>query len=133
MGLKNAVLKAGATISVSGGTDLSFVDNGVTIPNGVQVVATSDTDYQTRRVATVKYRPATLDPKTAIYTKDKKSISFVKPIVLASGQVVFNTIRVEREVHPSLSAADASELNKLASQLLTDADLDGFWSNGSLS
>lgn len=133
MALKNMSLSAGATVATSGGTALAFSDNGVSITNGLQLVVPADTDYQTRRQATVKYRPPTLDNKTGAYGKDKKSISFAIPQVLASGQVVFNTIRLEREVHPSLSAANATELNKIGAQLLTDSDTDNFWATGSLS
>lgn len=133
MGLKTMSLLASATVSASGGTALVFADDGVTIQNGVHLIVPADTDYQTRRQVTAKYRPPTLDPKTATYSKDKKSISLSKPIVLSSGKVVFNTIRLEREVHPSLSAADAVELNKLGAQMLIDADLDAFWASGSLT
>lgn len=133
MGLKNMSLLAAATMSTSGGSALAFADNGVSIPNGIQVIVPADSDYQTRRVATVKYRPPTVDPKTGVYSKDKKSISLTLPQVLTDGRIVFNTIRVEREVHPSLSAAMAVELNKLAAQLLIDTDTDAFWATGSLS
>jgi len=54
-------------------------------------------------------------------------------MVLTSGQVVFNTIRIEREVHPSLTAASALELANLGAQLLVDADVLAFWATGSLS
>lgn len=133
MGLKTMSLSASATVATSGGTALVFAEDGVTIQNGLHLIIPADADYQTRRQATVKYRPPTLDAKTATYSKDKKSISLSKPIVLADGRVVFNTIRIEREVHPELAAADAVELNKLGAQLLTDADTDAFWATGSLS
>jgi len=133
MGLKNMSLLAGATIAPSGGTAQVFADNGVTISNGVQLVVPADVDYTTRRGATVKFRPPVVDTKTGVYGKDKKSISYVKPMVLSTGQVVFNTIRIEREVHPSLAAADCTELNKIGAQLLVDADTDGFWATGSLT
>lgn len=133
MGLKSMSLLAGATVSATGGTAQVFADNGVTIANGVQLVVPADTDYQTRRQATAKYKPPTLDTKTGQYGKDKKSISYAKPIVLSDGRVVFNTIRIEREVHPSVSAADCTEMNKIGAQMLIDADLDGFWATGSLS
>lgn len=133
MALKNMSLTASGTISVSGGSALAFVDNGVSIANGIQLVVPADTDFQTRRIATAKYRPASIDPKTATYGKDKKSISLTLPQVLTDGRVVFNTIRVEREVHPSLAAASVTELNKLGAQLLIDTDLDNFWATGSLS
>lgn len=133
MGLKSMSLLAGATISASGGTALAFAEDGQSISNGVHLIVPADTDYQTRRQVTAKYRPPALDARTGVYGKDKKSISLSKPMTLASGQVVFNTIRIEREVHPSLAAADAAELCALGAQLLTDADVASFWATGSLS
>lgn len=133
MGLKNMSLTSAGTISVTGGSALAFADDGVAIANGVHLVVPSDADYQTRRQVTAKYRPPTLDPKTNSYGKDKKSISLTLPQVLTNGSVVFNVIRIEREVHPSLAAASVTELNKLASQMLIDTDLDAFWATGSLS
>jgi hypothetical protein len=84
-------------------------------------------------MATVKYRPPTIDTKTGAYSKDKKSISFAVPSVLPSGVVIFNTIRLEREVHPSLTAAAAAEFNAIGAQLLTDSETAAFWASGSLS
>lgn len=133
MGLKSMSLLASATVAASGGSALVFADDGQTIANGVHLIVPADADYQTRRQVTAKYRPPTLNATTGVYGKDKKSVSLALPIVLASGQVVFNTIRLEREVHPSLSAANCVELNKLAAQILTDSDTDAFWATGSLS
>lgn len=132
-GLKNMSLLSAATVSFTGGTALAFVDNGVTIANGIQLVVQADTDYQTRRIATVKYRAPVINPANGSYGKDKKSISLAQPIVLTDGRVVFNTIRIEREVHPSLTTAQTTELNKLGAQLLLDSDTDNFWLSGSLS
>jgi len=133
MGLKTMSLLAGGTVSTSGGTAQVFADDGVTIANGVHLIVPADADYQTRKSATVKYRPPTTDPKTNSYTKDKKSISYTLPMVLESGAVVFNVLRIEREVHPSLTAAEAAELNVIGAQLLTDTDATAFWATGSLS
>lgn len=131
MALKNMSLLASATVAASGGSALVFADNGVTIPNGVQVVVPADTDYQTRRQVTFKYRPPTIDPKTGVYGKDKKSSTYVRPRVLTTGQVVFETIRIEREMHPVATAADCVEMNKIGAQLLVDTDTDAFWATGS--
>lgn len=133
MGLKSMSLLAGATVAASGGTALAFADDGVSIPNGVHLIVPADTDYQTRRQVTVKYRQPTVDVKTGVYSKDKKSICLAKPMVLSTGQVVFNTIRIEREVHPSLSAAEAAELCALGAQMLCDSDVANFWATGSLT
>jgi len=133
MGLKTMSLLAAATVSASGGTALVFAEDGVTITNGVHLMVPADADYQTRRQVTAKVKQPSVDPKTGVYSKDKKSISLSLPLVLADGKVVFNVIRIEREVHPSLSAANALELNNLGAQLLTDADAAGFWATGALT
>lgn len=85
MGLKSMSLLAGATISASGGTALAFAEDGQSISNGVHLIVPADTDYQTRRQVTAKYRPPALDARTGVYGKDKKSISLSKPMTLASG------------------------------------------------
>lgn len=133
MSLKTMTLLTGATVAASGGTPVVLSDDGVTIPNGVHLIFPSDPDYQTRRQITVKYRQPTIDAKTSVYSKDKKSMCLALPIVLADGRVVFNTIRVEREVHPSLTAAQALELSLLGAQMLIDSEAAAFWANGSLS
>lgn len=133
MGIKSISLLTGATLSASGGSALAFADDGQSIPNGVHLVVPGDTDYQTRRQATVKYRPPTLDARTGVYGKDKKTVSLVQPVVLETGQVVFNTVRIEREVHPSTSAADALDLLKVGAQFATDSDAEAFWAVGSLA
>lgn len=132
MALKNMSL-AVATINQGGGTPIVFSDDGVTIPNGLHLVVPADENYAERRQLTVKYRPPTVDAKTGVYGKDKKTMTFVKPMTLPSGQIVFNTIRLEREVHPTLPALDAADLNKIGAQLLEQADNLNFWSAGSLS
>jgi len=133
MALKNMSLLAGATVSASGGTAQVFADDGVTIQNGLHLVVPADADYQTRKNATVKYRPPTIDSKTGKYSKDKKSISYTIPVVLTDGSVVFNVVRIEREVHPSVSAEAALEMLVIAAQLCVDADVAQFWATGSLT
>lgn len=132
MGIKNMTLLASATLAATGGTAVVFADDGVTVPNGVHLVVPADTNYALRRSATIKYRPPVLDNLGA-YSRDKKYISITRPLTLASGKIVNNVLRVEREVHPELSAAECTELNKLAAQLLFDSDVDSFWAAGSMS
>lgn len=133
MGLKNMSIISAGSVTASGGAALTFAEDGVSVPNGIHLIVPNDADYQTRRQLTVKVRQPTLDPKTGQYSKDKKSMCLAMPIVLSDGRVVFNTIRIEREMHPSVTPADCVEFNKLGSQLLFDTDTDGFWATGSLS
>jgi hypothetical protein len=133
MSLKNMTLATGATVSATGGTSLAFADDGITIANGVHLVVPADTTFATRRQATFKYRPPQLDTKTGKYSKDKKSASYVVPKILADGSIVFNVVRVEREVHPETTAAEAADMNKIGAQMFTDSDTDAYWSTGSTS
>lgn len=133
MGLQALSLMAGSTgLSVTGGSALGFASDGQTVPNGTHLVVPSDTNYATRRHATFRYRAPALD-SAGVYSKDKKTVSFAFPKVLASGKVVVNVLRIEREVHPETSAAEAVEMNRLAAQMLFDTDLDNFWGAGSLA
>jgi hypothetical protein len=131
MGLKNMSINTGATVSATGGTAKVFADDGVTIPNGVHCTVPATADYRVRESATWRYRPPTLTQ--GVYGGDTKSVSLTIPMLLASGLVFNNVIRIERKVHPEFSAANATDLNKLASQLLFDSDADNFWAAGSLS
>lgn len=130
MGLRNMSLTPDVTISFTNGTAVGFVDNGITIQNGVQIVASSD-DYNVRRACTFKYRPASLDPKTQVFGKDKKSAVFVVPMVASDGKTYFNTLRIERELHPEFPVDDWVALNKIGAQLLVGTDASAFWTVGS--
>lgn len=131
MGLKTMSLLAGATVSATGGSALAFSNDGVSIQNGLHLSVPGEA-FAGRRQCTVKYRAAVLDPKTGMYGKDKKSMSLSRPVTLTDGRIVFETIRIEREMHPLTTDADAVEMNKLGAQLLTDSDTAAFWSAGSL-
>jgi hypothetical protein len=133
MGLKNMSILTGATITPSGGSALVFADDGTTVTNGVKLVVPATSDYRVRENATFKFKaPSLLADGT--YTKDKKEITFVIPMLLASGKVSFNVFRISREVHPEFSAENCTNFNNMASQLLAgDADTENFWAAGSLT
>lgn len=134
MGLKTMSLVTSPTaITITGGTPLVFADDGVTIQNGVHLVVPADSDYALRRSCTAKYKPPTLDPKLGTYSKDKKSVSFAIPLQLPGGKMVFNVIRIEREVHPFMMAEDALQLKVIGAQLLADSQMDAFWAAGSMN
>lgn len=130
MTMKNMSLLSGATVSATGGTALVLTGNGISIPNGVQMVVAADTDYSLRRSVTARVRNPSLN-KDGVWSKDKKVISYTVPIRLATGQIVHNVIRVERELHPEAASTVGPELNKLGAQLLVDSDADNFWLVGS--
>lgn len=134
MGLKTMSVQEGAvTVSATGGTTLTFAEDGQTIQNGVHLIVPADSDYATRRSLTVKYRPPTLNPKTGSYTKDKKSMVFTRPVILTDGSVAFNVLRIEREIVPSTSVAERDMLNIVGAQLLVDSEAGSYWATGSMA
>lgn len=133
MGVKTITLTdaPSAVLSITGGTSISTITNGVMVTNGVFTVVPTDAETVRRQIIW-KNRPASFDPKTGTYGKDKKSCQIVQPLVLASGQTVFCTLRIEREIHPEVSSADAWNLLKLGAQVMHDTEAVNFWSYGSL-
>lgn len=133
MPLNGAVVKSGATaMTPTGGTDKTFTTDGVTVPQGLHLANAAQTDFRIREHATVRNRVPVLLP-TGKWTRDKKSVSITVPKVLSDGTYVNNVIRLEREVHPESTAAEATELNMLMAQALSDSDFAAFWSSGSLA
>lgn len=132
MPLKSMSILSGAAIAVTGGSAKSFMDDGVSVPNGVHIVCPGTTDARIRENATFKVRPAAL-LADGTYQRRKDVVSITFPQLLASGKVVNNVYRIERDIHPELADAVATDQRKMAAQLLVDADLDNFWLVGSLS
>lgn len=133
MGLQATTIKSGTTaMTPSDGTDFTLTPDGQTVPSGLHLADAAQTDFRIRRNCTVKNKVPTVQAD-GTYTKDKKSMTFVAPKILASGKTVFNLIRIEREIHPESTAAEALDLNMIGAQLLSDTDLTAFWASGSLS
>lgn len=133
MSVQNAIVKSGASaLTPTGGSDVTFTPDGVTVANGIHLIDAAQTDFRIRRNITLKNKLPNL-ASTGVYSKDKKTVTFVAPKILADGSTVFNLIRIEREVHPESTAAEALDLNMVAGQLLADADFTNFWVSGSLA
>lgn len=125
------VMKDATGITVTAGTAQTYTNDGAQIPNGVHVVDMGNTDFRTRRSLTLTVRQPTYDAKIG-YSKDKKVITLTCPKILISGVTVFNILRIQREIHPESSVAEAADINRIGAQLVSDADFDAFWSAGSL-
>lgn len=128
MPISGMVLKDGASaMTPTGGSDMTFQEDGVSVVNGKHVANAAQTDFRIRENLTVKIRKATY--QGGVFTsKDKKTVSYVEPKILADGSIAYNVIRLEREVHPETTAAEALNLNMMGAQLLSDSDIASFWS-----
>lgn len=134
MPLTAAVIKDGATaLTPTGGADMTFTPDGTTVTNGIHLANGAQPDFRIKENMTIKTKNPSLNSVTNTWSKDKKSVSYVEPIILANGTTAFNVIRIEREVHPETSAAAALNLNMMGGQILADADFALFWSAGSLA
>jgi hypothetical protein len=132
MPINGMVLKKTGVNAVSGGTDVTYVVDGQEIANGVRVVDSSVTDFRTRGSFTFKNRVPTYNSTTQSWSKEKRSVTFTQPKILESGEVKFNLIRIEREIDPETTVAEANELLIQGGQATFDADLANFWAYGSL-
>lgn len=130
MGVTNATLLSGATISVSGGTSKSFQADGYAVPNGIHIVDVSEADYRIRKSITLRNRnPVLVNGK---YSKHKRWMTTVFPQIEADGSISFNVIRSEVEFTTTMPSADTTDMLKMHSQLFVDADFTSFLTVGSL-
>jgi hypothetical protein len=111
---------------------MTFTPDGVSVANGIHLSNAAQADFRIRENMTIKYKPPALAGDGS-YTKGKWSITYVEPKILTSGATVFNLVRIEREVHPESSAAEALNLLMVGGQLMADADFAAFWAAGSLA
>lgn len=135
MGVQNATLLVGGTVSTAGGTSTAFVPNGAEVNSGVQIVDSTSTNAITRCTVTARtIKLAVLDTVSGLFTgKTKRQAQLVRPKVLASGRVTFPLVRIELETHPEMTDAEISALMSEGAQLLADADFTAFWKMGSIS
>lgn len=68
-------------------------------------------------------------------SKDKRSWVYSKPFLLTDGTITYGVFRGEVELHPDVTnfAIEQADLRKTGSQLMFDAELETFNSNGSIS
>lgn len=125
------LLKGATGMTVTAGSGAVYVDDGLTVTNGIHVVDSSSTNFVTRPHATFKNRSHQLLPD-GTYSKRKLDFNVTTPIVLASGAVSFPVFRGNMELHPEMSAAQILELKMLAAQLIIDAELADFYNYGSV-
>lgn len=132
MSVQNGSILAGGTVTAAGGSAVTYTPDGQTVPNGIHLINAQVVDFRIRPNVTLKTKLPSLD-SSQVYSKDRKTVLLVIPKILASGKTVFNLIRIEREIHPESTAAEALEFNIQGAQFLVDSDYASFWSAGSIA
>lgn len=132
MSINGVSLLVGCTAaSVVGGSAIVMKDDAAEIPNGIHVVDTS--------VATAALRPhSTFKSKAASYAngkvvKGKRDITHVRPKTMSDGTVSYPLCRIGFEIDPEMTAAELLELKMQAVQHIIDAELDDFYTYGTVS
>lgn len=134
MAIANSTILSGATVAASGGTSYTLSLDGQTAAGAIHVANAAVTDFRVRPNAWFRSKVATLlDKLKGTFSKGKRSVVFVRPKILSSGEVVYPLIRIELEDHPEMSAAEVTALITEGAQLLTDSDYTSFWQTGSLA
>lgn len=133
MSISNLSLQKNATGgTTTGGTAMALSSDGVSVKNGIHVADMGEVNFLVRTNLTLKTRnPAKQADGT--YSKAKRFATIVVPKAIASGEVVFNLVRIETEAHPETTDAELTNLMMLGAQLLTDSDLTAFFKTGSLA
>lgn len=133
MSMKNLILKENAVVTFTGGDPLQFAESMANTGNGLNLVCVSDVVAAQRRQIIAKVRPSVTD-KNGKQSKQKKSLLLVVPHKLEDGvTVVYNTWRIEEEIHPMFSDADATRSRMLATECLAGVGTDScasFWTTG---
>lgn len=131
--MPTAIVKAGSTsLTVVGGSDKTFSPDGVDVKGGIHLANAAQTDFRIREILILKNKPPTL-LSDGSYSKNRLSAVYISPFILASGKIAFDLIRMEREIHPEVSAAAALEHNLVGAQVLSASAFATFWSGGNLS
>lgn len=132
MGVQNATILTGPTISATGGTSSTLAPTGQSIPNGVQVADMGVTDFRVRPTMTLRSRMPTMQSDGS-WSKYKNQVSLVMPKILASGEMAFPVGRIEFEPHPEMTDTEVNKLRDWLCQVLFSSAFTSFLKNGSIA
>lgn len=122
MPLNTAVVKTGATMAPTGGTDLTFSGTGIK-NNTHTIVVAADADLRMRRsiVCTVR-EPRVLVGAPNGMSQARTSFVFKTPIALDNGLTTVNKVTIEFSSDVETTAAQLEEMRIIAAQICSDAD-----------
>lgn len=133
MPVDNAALMTGATgATITGGSALTFTEDGVEIKNGKHVAAATISDFRLRPNISVRTRQS-VQQSDGTWSKEKRWMTYVQPRLLDTGEYGYELVRIEVENYPDASPAEKLELYMMGAQLLTDDDFASFRSTGSVA
>lgn len=116
--------------SMTGGSAITMKDDGADVPNGIHVVDTSVTTVSLRPHSTFKSKAASV--ANGVPVKGKRDITHVRPKTRSDGTISYPLFRIGFELDAETTAAELLELKMQAVQHIIDAELDDFYSYGTV-
>jgi hypothetical protein len=123
MSLSTAVVKTGATLAPTGGSDLTFAGQSYPGSDSFNLYVPADTDKRTARSIAVKVnRPKPSAGSVNGYSNARSSMTYYKPKVLTNGKIATATVKVALSYDIEFTDAEIQELIDVGAQMLFDAD-----------
>lgn len=132
MSVQNAVILAGPTIAVSGGTSKAFTPSSQKVINGINIVDTTATDYRTRPNVSLRATEAVYDKSGVCVAKAIRKATVTRPKLLASGSIDFPCVEIAFKVHPETTDAELLQLIEMGVQVFTSTHFENFRKFGSI-
>ena len=131
MGVRNATILTGSTISATGGVSSTLAVTGQQVPNGLQIADMGVTDFRVRPFLTLRSRLPAIQPNGS-WSKYKNQGTLAFPKLLANGEMAFPVGRFEFEPHPEQTDAEVVKMMSWMSQLFFNTNFVNFLKYGSL-
>lgn len=131
MSIVNLTLLTGATVNVTGGTSVQFSPDGSEVSRGISVVDSTEADVRTQDKIIFKSTRGSIQ-QDGSWSKDRRSAKVVAPDLLSDGTQDFPYIEISYVGSPLNTAAKLAALKLYAIQMLSDSELNPFWSTGAL-
>lgn len=133
MSLANAAIVTGGTISVAGGSAVTYAPYS-TSPDQVVLGVAADTDLRLRRQIKCKVKPPRVSPSApGGYTQARADALVIHPILLANGKYTQCTVQIGISFDPEMSSTEKTKMIDTAAQVLFDSDFTEFVKNLSLA
>lgn len=132
MPIENSTMALGATNSTTGGTDFVLSADGVVVLNGKHLINAAVADMRVRPNVTIRTKMAKVQP-SGEWSKGRRSGTYCRPKLLASGKMTFPLVRCEIEDHPEMTAEEVLELSVVGAQMFINAAWTNFWATGATS
>ena len=120
------------SLSVTGGTAMSYTPDGQSVTNGIHVAANAVTDFRVRPHITFKNKnPGRRADNT--FSRGERTIVVTEPYLHTDGVVYYVTYEIKCLYSPVIPAANLKNARYKSAQVLFDADLENFNTVGDIS